>query len=140
MSLLVVAAICTGCASQPEPKAEAVRDALTSAAPEPITFRGDVDITEPLVVRTLPNNECEGTRPVQYLNEGAQVTVSDQAGVVVGAGVLTAGRTDAGAPCQFTFSFEVKPADFYVARVAQSESLTFSREQVTTSRCGFTFG
>lgn len=138
--MLAALAFSAACAPQPEPSAEAVRDALTSSVPPPIIFRGDVDITEPRVVSVLPNNECEGTRPVQYLNEGAQVSVTDQAGVVVGAGVLTAGKTGTDVACQFTFSLEVKPADFYVARIAQSDSLTFSREQVEKNRCGFTFG
>jgi hypothetical protein len=72
---------------------------------------------------------CEGTGGYSDIHPGTQVTVKDEAGVIVGSGTLGAASSPADTryPCEYPFSIsEVGPAKFYSVEVGKRGALTYS--------------
>jgi hypothetical protein len=72
---------------------------------------------------------CEGTGGYSDIHPGTQLTVKDEAGVIVGSGTLGAATSPADTryPCEYPFTIsEVGAAKFYSVEVSKRGALTYS--------------
>jgi hypothetical protein len=80
--------------------------------------------------RTL---DCQGTGGYDDIKPGTQVTVKDEAGVIVGSDTLGAPTSpkDTRYPCEFPFTVSsVGPAKFYSVEVSKRGALTYSSAEM----------
>ena len=82
---------------------------------------------------TGPNDACRGTSGYSDINRGAEVTVFDADGTLVGAGNLETGTRDSpGGSCVFPFTVDVDGGgDLFQVEVSDRGRLTFQRDELT---------
>jgi hypothetical protein len=72
---------------------------------------------------------CTGEGGYSNIQGGANVTILDGSGTIIGVSTLDAGQGSSQA-CAFDFSAEVKDADFYTVEVGGRGRPTYSRENL----------
>ncbi|MEU0078512.1 hypothetical protein ABZY58_11500 [Micromonospora tulbaghiae] len=119
VALTAAVLLAAGCTGQPAPGSSPTAATPTASRPPlPLTVRGTFTLPLPHFTWRESTLTCEGWRTHASVRAGAQVTVSDPAGVVLG----TAGQLDAGQPvvdpddatrataCLFAFTVAGVPA------------------------------
>jgi hypothetical protein len=88
-------------------------------------------LTGTLALNDRTSNGCHASEGSKDIHSGAQVTVKNEASVIVGSGVLGQNvdipATDTGSPCIYHFTIpDVGAAKFYTVEVANRGALTYS--------------
>lgn len=99
-----------------------------SSTPAAFTLRGSMTLTSPTPL-DYDHKACTGSGGYADIVRGAAVTVYDDAGKVVDAGALGAGRyasEDSTAPCLFRFSMSGVPggSKFYQVEISHRGKVT----------------
>lgn len=82
---------------------------------------------------------CSGDGGYSDIDEGAQVTVKDQAGALIATGALKAGVAD-GSTCTFPFTVKAVPdATFYSVEVSHRGALNYSSAQMKSANWNLAF-
>jgi hypothetical protein len=131
------AALCTGCGASSNGPAS-----LATASP-PMSVTGRLDLTAldgshfnvDLPEGGGQDKPCVGYGGYSDINQGAQVTIRDEKGTVVGAGQLGAGTLDVSSKpplCQFTWSVKDVPRghSYYQLEVSHRGALELKEEQL----------
>lgn len=116
--------------------------ASPSAAPTTKTLNGTLALHGRAAAIGL--TACSGTGGYDDIAAGAQVTVKDQTGTLIGTGSLEAGKANAErTTCTFAFKVADLPdATFYAIEVSHRGELTYSAAEMETRHwvVAFTLG
>jgi hypothetical protein len=115
-----------------------------SSAPATFTLRGTMTLTSPTPLDS-DHQACAGSGGFDDIVKGAAVTVYDDAGKVVGAGALGAGRyasEDSTAPCVFPVVVPGVPdgSRFYRVEVSHRGQVTVSSTEAKHSGLAASLG
>lgn len=115
IAIALFVAACGGPAATPVPSPTAA----------PPTIIGSLTVKDSFSQANL-DAPCQGV-PDHYpeVKQGAQVTVTDGAGAIVGLGTLIA-PTSGKAPCVFTFTVQVTQVPFYQITIASHSGLKYT--------------
>ena len=101
------------------------------------TVVGDVNVTDPSFASSAAGRQCSGENTVAFRDAvpGAEVTVTDQTGAVIGSGQLEPGAivavTTSTATCQFEFSVSSLPdRSAYVFHLGHRPPVLFTKAQL----------
>lgn len=137
LAALLVSVAVTGCQGPegPTPLAPSLSPTVeeTAEAPATVQVYGGVGLGPGAIIPNLPAaGQCRGHSEYADLVEGAQVSVSDATGKVVGIGALSVGKhTDP--DCLWTFTVDAPAGgEFYQAEVLGWESQLVAEEDLPT--------
>lgn len=138
-ALVLVAATAGGTWWLTRPAVSAPTPAASPTAPAPLPIFGHLDLDD-VVFSAHPGDECWGHRGYDDIRGGAQVTVTDTAGKVIGVGALDPGHVaydSSGAAYMCTFTFVVTGVKagggFYGVEVAHRGRVQYAEAKLAAA-------
>lgn len=125
----VIASVVGSRNQRPDSSTRAVAEVATTTTSTTMqlhNIRGTIELD---LWRTLPDGSCQGDGGFDDIHAGANVTIEDENGRLVGAGAVSTGRIVNGGSCQLEFSTVgfVEEALFYTVYVGDRGGPTWSR-------------